>query len=115
MSPLTPWIPRADANSTGLASQNMGKITLYRELGSQFRNPSDILSVLLLLAPEVVQRALAQLAGEPFAPVAFSFGWVGYSITTLFNIFGGMISTLSLMPDRSMLNESRVFRSTIHA
>ena len=33
-------------------------------LQSQWKNPNDILSLLLILGPDVVWRALAQLAGE---------------------------------------------------
>lgn len=44
------------------------------ELSYQLTNPSDIFSVLLILGGNVVWRAIAQLAGPPVTPVAFSFG-----------------------------------------
>jgi hypothetical protein len=46
------------------------------EFSQQWTNPSDIFSVLLLLGggSDPVGRALAQLAGSPVTPVAFSFG-----------------------------------------
>jgi hypothetical protein len=44
------------------------------ELSYQLTNPSDIFSVLLILGGDVVWRAIAQLAGLPVTPVAFSFG-----------------------------------------
>ena len=43
-------------------------------LSDQWRNPSDVFSVLLILGGDVIARALAQLAGSRFTPVAFSFG-----------------------------------------
>ncbi|KAI0451043.1 hypothetical protein F5B21DRAFT_507574 [Xylaria acuta] len=51
-------------------------------------NPSDILSLLLLIGGDIVQKAIAQLVGYKIrlpgrtkrnvsiAPVAFSFGWI---------------------------------------
>jgi hypothetical protein len=41
---------------------------------TQWKNPGDVFSVLLILGGDVVARALAQLAGSPITPVAFSFG-----------------------------------------
>jgi hypothetical protein len=58
-------------------------------LAAQWRNPNDILSVLLLVGPDVVKRAIAQLAGRAITPVAFSFGWVAYAPTALLSSFGG--------------------------
>ncbi|GAW14633.1 hypothetical protein ANO14919_040360 [Xylariales sp. No.14919] len=69
------------------------------ELSSQWQNPRDILSVLLLIGGDIVQKAIAQLHGvyiEPakgwprvyLTPVAFSFGWVGYAVTSLTSVIG---------------------------
>jgi hypothetical protein len=44
------------------------------EFSDQWKNPGDVFSVLLILGGDVVARALAQLAGSPVTPVAFSFG-----------------------------------------
>lgn len=57
-------------------------------LASQWQNPSDVLTVLLIIGGDVVQKALAQLSGGYFVPVAFSFGWVSYSISALLVAFG---------------------------
>lgn len=65
-------------------------LTSVLELKGQWRNPSDILSLLLLLGPDVIQRALAQLAGRRVTPVAFSFGWAAYSIGALISATGGI-------------------------
>lgn len=76
------------------------------ELREQWGNPRDILSLLLLLGGDIVQKAIAQLVGyqvRPFgqrgpavsiAPVAFSFGWVAYGFSSLLAAFGDM----ALMP-----------------
>lgn len=45
-----------------------------REFSSQWSNPGDVFSVLLILGGDVVARALAQLTGSRITPVAFSFG-----------------------------------------
>jgi hypothetical protein len=52
-------------------------------LQSQWQNPSDILSILLIIGGEVIHKALAQLSGGLVVPVAVSFGWVNYSISAL--------------------------------
>ena len=59
------------------------------EVQSQWQNPSDILSLLLIVGPDIIQRAFAQLVGRRLAPVAFSFGWVAFSINALLSVFGG--------------------------
>lgn len=64
---------------------------------SQWENPNDILSILTIVGGDIVQRAVAQLAGHPsgFTPVAFSFGWVGYSLNAVLSAIGEG----RLMPD----------------
>jgi hypothetical protein len=64
--------------------------TIGHDVQDQWRNPSDILSLLLIISPDIIQRAFAQLVGGPVAPIAFSFGWVAYSINALLSVFGGM-------------------------
>jgi hypothetical protein len=70
------------------------------ELRAQWTNPGDVLSLLLLIGGDIVQKAIAQLIGRtirPFkgsnleigiAPVAFSFGWVAYAFTNLLSAVG---------------------------
>ena len=69
------------------------------QLRAQWRNPGDVLSLLLLVGGDIVQKALAQLVGVRLhtwktgpdiyiTPVAFSFGWVAYAFTSLMGIFG---------------------------
>ncbi|TKX22301.1 hypothetical protein C1H76_5409 [Elsinoe australis] len=61
---------------------------------SQWSNPGDIFSLLLLVGGDVVQKAIARLVGLripiPWSggtliitPVAFSFGWVSYAFISL--------------------------------
>jgi hypothetical protein len=72
----------------------------------QWSNPGDILSLLLLIGGDIVQKALAQFVGVrfqpfknglsiPITPVAFSFGWVAYA----FNSLVATVGDNSLMPD----------------
>lgn len=71
----------------------------------QWRNPKDILSVLLVLGGESVQKAIANLVGRHvnigrktrlgIVPVAFSFGWVAFSFSALLSSIGDG----KLMPD----------------
>lgn len=58
------------------------------QLRSQWTNPSDILSLLLLVGGDVIQKALGQRAGHRFTPVAFSFGWVSYAFSVLLSAVG---------------------------
>ncbi|KAI8724311.1 hypothetical protein NCS52_00288900 [Fusarium sp. LHS14.1] len=58
------------------------------EFSNQWKHPSDVFSVLLILGGDVVARALAQLVGSRFTPVAFSFGWVAYAITAVVSAIG---------------------------
>ena len=60
-----------------------------QKLRSQWVNPNDILSLLLLVGGDVIQQALAQQSGDRFpTPVVFSFGWVAYAFTTLLATVG---------------------------
>lgn len=68
-------------------------VTAPDYFAAQWINPGDIFDVLLLLGPEVVQQAVAQLAGRAVTPVAFSFGWVAYSVKALLAVVGGEYQT----------------------
>ncbi|OAP57723.1 hypothetical protein AYL99_08461 [Fonsecaea erecta] len=63
--------------------------TTAARLSAQWRSPRDIIAVLLLLGPEIVQTAIAQLAGRAWTPVPFSFGWVTYSCSMLLSTIEG--------------------------
>ena len=76
-----------------------------QQLRYQWANPGDILSLLLLIGGDIVQKAIAQLVGYEvrvpgsstrlsITPVAFSFGWVAYSFSNILTAFGEM----KLMP-----------------
>jgi hypothetical protein len=57
-------------------------------LRHQFTQPSDVFSILLLLGPDVIAQAIAQLAGGILTPVTFSFGWVAYAVSALLSVGG---------------------------
>lgn len=65
------------------------------QLSEQWRNPGDILSVLLIVGADVISTALNQFGGHTFRPIAFSFGWVAYAYTFLLKTAG----RLKLEPD----------------
>ncbi|KAK9427262.1 hypothetical protein V1505DRAFT_53790 [Lipomyces doorenjongii] len=65
---------------------NLGASSI--EFSDQWKNPSDVFSVLLILGGDVVARALAQIAGSTVTPVAFSFGWVAYAVTAVVSAIG---------------------------
>ncbi|KAI0024779.1 hypothetical protein F4780DRAFT_554712 [Xylariomycetidae sp. FL0641] len=72
------------------------------EIRKQWANPGDVLSLLLLIGGDIVQKAIAQLVGyqlhlpsqrsRRFAvtPVVFSFGWAAYAFANLLSAFGDM-------------------------
>ena len=62
--------------------------TTIAELSSQWSNPSDVSTILLVIGGDVVQSALAQSTGTWFTPVCFSFGWVSYAFAALIHVVG---------------------------
>jgi hypothetical protein len=74
---------RAVSETTTTASSSTSD-----QLSLQWTNPSDVLSILLIIGADIVQKALAATSGGPFTPVCFSFGWVAYAFTTLISIIG---------------------------
>ena len=91
--------------------------TVMNYLYVQWHNPSDILSLLLIVGPEVVKNAVAQLNGRVVTPIAFSFGWVAYAVSALLSTVGGKFAILSdknasitmwrLMPPRWAVDAGR--------
>ena len=63
-------------------------MTTVSQLRAQWSNPSDVLSLLLIIGGDIVQKALAQTTAGRVPPVCFSFGWVAYSFTTLVGVIG---------------------------
>ncbi|CEL10983.1 hypothetical protein ASPCAL14090 [Aspergillus calidoustus] len=62
----------------------------------EWTNPSNYaFTILLLIGGDLVNRALAQLAGGWLTPVAFSFGWVSYAASSVCSALG----EYRLMPD----------------
>lgn len=56
----------------------------------QWHNPATILAVLSVIGGDIIHRATAQLAGNPyyFAPVTLSFGWTGFLLTFILSLIG---------------------------
>jgi hypothetical protein len=65
------------------------------QLSDQWRGPHDVLSILLILGPDIIQGALAQLSGSYLTPVVFSFGWVAYAFSALLSASGSAYSSTS--------------------
>jgi hypothetical protein len=63
-------------------------MTTVSQLRSQWSNPGDVLSLLLIIGGDIVQKALAQSTAGRVPHVCFSFGWVAYSFTTLVGVIG---------------------------
>jgi hypothetical protein len=74
-----------------------------------WENPSDTMTILLIIGGDTVRQALAQLSGPYVVPVAFSFGWIGYSFDTLMSVVGNG----RLMPppdyDAKLINSTNGF------
>lgn len=81
MSPL----PQIAAKLSGRAFQPGAASSQF---STQWQNPSDVFSVLLILGGDVIQAALAQLAGSSITPIAFSFGWVAYGVSAIVSAVG---------------------------
>ncbi|KAF5361571.1 hypothetical protein D9757_011548 [Collybiopsis confluens] len=63
----------------------------FSAVRAQWKNPNDILTLLMIIGGDIVRGALSQLASSdprPFTPVAFSFGWVVYSFSAILSIVG---------------------------
>lgn len=77
-------------------SRNGGAL-VASALRETWSSPTDILTIVLIIGGDVVQKALAQTTGAPTipAPVCFSFGWVAYAFTALI----GLVGPGRLMPD----------------
>jgi hypothetical protein len=63
-------------------------MTTVSQLRAQWSDPGDVLSLLLIIGGDIIQKALAQSTAGRVPPVCFSFGWVAYSFTTLVGVIG---------------------------
>lgn len=75
------------ASSIPLSNTTGGSSTV-QQLSLQWSNPADVLSILLIIGGDIVQKALAQTSGGVITPVCFSFGWVAYSLMALVGVIG---------------------------
>jgi hypothetical protein len=67
-----------------------GPAAISQYLSTQWSNPSDILSILLLLGSDVIRAAVSQQSGRFITPVSFSFGWAAYAVSAVLSAVGGM-------------------------
>ncbi|KAI0189454.1 hypothetical protein F4808DRAFT_454040 [Astrocystis sublimbata] len=58
------------------------------QLASQWSNPKDVTTILMIIGGDIVQKALAQTTGCLYTPVCFSFGWVAYAFIALIGVIG---------------------------
>lgn len=74
-----------------------------------WENPANAMAILLFIGGDIVGMALAQLSGPYIVPVAFSFGWIGYS----FNMLMSVVGSCHLMPppdyDAKLINVENEF------
>lgn len=82
-------MPPGIAWPSGHALANISRRSAPAEFHQQWRNPSDIFSLLLIIGPDIIKAALAQQAGYFITPAVFSFGWMAYAFNTLLSVFGG--------------------------
>ena len=75
-------------------SQGAAFRTYFQSLVTGWRTPGDVVSLLMIVNGDIVQRALAQLSGPRLVPVAFPFGWIVYAIQA----FSAAMGTGRLMP-----------------
>ncbi|OCL10926.1 hypothetical protein AOQ84DRAFT_336700 [Glonium stellatum] len=81
------------------------------EFRTQWSQPSDVFSLLLILGGDVIQLALS----SPLTPVAFSFGWVAYAVSAMLASVAGSsgpsvpeipLLAFNLESRRSLTNQS---------
>ncbi|KAK7449707.1 hypothetical protein VKT23_013180 [Stygiomarasmius scandens] len=86
----SPTMPPLQNISAALAPAPTTTID-FSPVREQWQNPSDILTILMVIGGDIVRSALAQLASShprPFIPVAFSFGWVAYAFSAILSAVG---------------------------
>ena len=91
-------------------------MSVTSDFAAQWANPVNVLSVLQIIGGNIIQKALAQLAGSSwFVPIAFSFGWVSYSFEALMSVFGD--GRILPQPDHSsiVVNLSTGYRRENHS
>ncbi|KAH6622267.1 hypothetical protein C7974DRAFT_397987 [Boeremia exigua] len=69
---------------------------------TQWKNPGDVFSVLLIVGGDVILLALACLTGRALTPVAFSFGWVAYAISAVVAAIGDNKLLVRCPPELSL-------------
>ena len=70
------------------ASPSAGAADTAKTIRLQWQSPSGILSILLIVAGDIVGEALDQLSGQTISPVVFSFGWVSFAVSAFMTAIG---------------------------
>ncbi|MDI1490449.1 MAG: hypothetical protein OHK93_001652 [Ramalina farinacea] len=70
------------------ASSSAGAADTAKTIRLQWQSPSGILSILLIVAGDIVGEALDQLSGQTVSPVVFSFGWVSFAVSAFMTAIG---------------------------
>lgn len=83
------WLSTVRSSVFSVVQDPTEATTVSQYLTEQWRNPTDILSVLLLLGPEIIRAAVAQQVGRIITPVSLSFGCAAYAVSALLSTVGG--------------------------
>lgn len=89
-----PLVARGDQSGTPVGGTDPGS-----ELRTQWANPADVSTVLLMIGGDVVQKAFAQGTGKLYTPVCFSFGCVAYAFIAMADLIGDAPGHLLPKPD----------------
>ena len=90
--------------SDGISADKKRWQAAITRLARQWRNPTDVLTILLVIGGDIVQKALAQLSGTYWVPVAFSFGWASRSFNSVLAAFGDGASILIASAPSFLIN-----------
>lgn len=74
-------------DSTSETTTAKGAAASGRAISAQWMYPKEVLAILLIVGPDIIQKGLAQCA-PLHIPVVFSFGWVGYSFAAFASLLG---------------------------
>src|SRR5579859_3918404 len=79
----------SNSTSATASTSSVSSSSIANLLQSQWTSPHDLLTILMIVGGDIIQKALAQMAGAGyFVPVTFSFGWVSYAFGALLGAVG---------------------------
>ncbi|KAL0063700.1 hypothetical protein AAF712_009392 [Marasmius tenuissimus] len=85
MPPITPPSPTTQG-FLAVRDSSYG----WDDVRSQYIHPQDVFTLLMLVGGDIIQTALVRLVSSsgPVIPIAFSFGWVAYSLSAVLAAIG---------------------------